>query len=125
MANSIQTAIFPAAGLGTRLLPATKAQPKEMLMLVDKPVIQYGIEEAARSGVNNIVIVTGRDNTIKNHFDLASELQQTLEKQGKEQLLAELTRLLSLIKVSYTQQDEPKGLGHAVLTAQAFTHGEP
>ena len=83
MAHSIQTAIFPAAGLGTRLLPATKAQPKEMLMLVDKPVIQYGIEEAARSGVNNIVIVTGRDNTIKNHFDLASELQQTLEKQGK------------------------------------------
>jgi len=125
MANSIQTAIFPAAGLGTRLLPATKAQPKEMLMLVDKPVIQYGIEEAARSGVNNIVIVTGRDNTIKNHFDLSPALQQALKKQGKEQPLEELNRLLGLIKVSYAQQDEPKGLGHAVLATQAFTHGEP
>src|SRR5215216_6337169 len=97
----IRKAVFPAAGLGTRFLPATKAQPKEMLVLVDKPVIQYGVEEAVASGVDNIVIVTGRGkNAIEDHFDVAVELESFLEQRGKKEQLAEVRKITELLKVA-------------------------
>src|SRR5918996_1536512 len=114
MATAIRKAVFPAAGLGTRFLPATKAQPKEMLVLVDKPVIQYGVEEAVQSGVDNIVIVTGRGkNAIEDHFDIAIELESYLEQRGKTQQLEEIRKITRLISnVAYVRQGEPLGLGH-------------
>ena len=126
MAASVRTAVFPAAGLGTRFLPATKAQPKEMLVLVDKPVIQYGVEEAVASGISNIVIVTGRGkNAIEDHFDRAVELESYLEQRGKKEQLEEIRKITQLINVAYVRQGEPLGLGHAVLVAKNLVGGEP
>jgi len=126
MTGTIRKAVFPAAGLGTRFLPATKAQPKEMLVLVDKPVIQYGVEEAVQSGVDNIVIVTGRGkNAIEDHFDVAVELESYLEQRGKTALLEEIRKITQLINVSYVRQGEPLGLGHAVLVTQNLVGHEP
>ena len=125
-AAAIRKAVFPAAGLGTRFLPATKAQPKEMLVLVDKPVIQYGVEEAVHSGVSNIVIVTGRGkNAIEDHFDVNVELESFLEQRGKTAQLEEIRQITSLIQVSYVRQGEPLGLGHAVLVTKALIGDEP
>jgi UTP--glucose-1-phosphate uridylyltransferase len=125
-ADTIRKAVFPAAGLGTRFLPATKAQPKEMLVLVDKPVIQYGVEEAVQSGVTNIVIVTGRGkNAIEDHFDVAMELESFLQQRGKTEQLAEIRKITELLKVAYVRQGEPLGLGHAVLVTKALVGDEP
>ncbi|MEQ1575227.1 MAG: UTP--glucose-1-phosphate uridylyltransferase GalU [Vicinamibacterales bacterium] len=126
MAGAIRKAVFPAAGLGTRFLPATKAQPKEMLVLVDKPVIQYGVEEAVQSGVDNIIIVTGRGkNAIEDHFDVAVELESYLEQRGKTAQLEEIRKISRLIHVSYVRQGEPLGLGHAVLVTKQMVGQEP
>ena len=126
MARPIRKAVFPAAGLGTRFLPATKAQPKEMLVLVDKPVIQYGVEEAVQSGVSNIVIVTGRGkNAIEDHFDIAFELESFLEQRGKTQQLEEIRKITQMMQVSYVRQGEPLGLGHAVLVTKTLVGDEP
>jgi UTP--glucose-1-phosphate uridylyltransferase len=126
MVRRIRKAVFPAAGLGTRFLPATKAQPKEMLVLVDKPVIQYGVEEAVQSGVDNIVIVTGRGkNAIEDHFDVAVELESFLEQRGKKEQLEEIRKITQLIQVSYVRQGEPLGLGHAVLVTKNLVGDEP
>ncbi|NOT45388.1 MAG: UTP--glucose-1-phosphate uridylyltransferase GalU [Acidobacteria bacterium] len=126
MQSTIRKAVFPAAGLGTRFLPATKAQPKEMLVLVDKPVIQYGVEEAVASGVDNIVIVTGRGkNAIEDHFDVAVELESFLEQRGKTEQLAEIRKITQLINVAYVRQGEPLGLGHAVLVTRNLVGDEP
>jgi len=124
--NVIRKAVFPAAGLGTRFLPATKAQPKEMLPLVDKPIIQYGVEEAVASGVANIILVTGRGkNAIEDHFDVSVELETFLEARGKKDLLAEIRQISNLINFSYVRQGEPLGLGHAVLVTRALVGNEP
>ncbi len=126
MSGTIRKAVFPAAGLGTRFLPATKAQPKEMLVLVDKPVIQYGVEEAVQSGVDNIIIVTGRGkNAIEDHFDVAVELESYLQQRGKTALLEEIRKITQKINVSYVRQGEPLGLGHAVLVTQNLVGNEP
>lgn len=126
MPAPIRKAVFPAAGLGTRFLPATKAQPKEMLTLVDKPIIQYGVEEAVGSGVSNIILVTGRGkNAIEDHFDVSTELESFLESRGKRDQLDEIRKISSLINVSYVRQGEPLGLGHAVLVAHALVGNEP
>ena len=123
---TIRKAVFPAAGLGTRFLPATKAQPKEMLVLVDKPVIQYGVEEAVQSGLDEIVIVTGRGkNAIEDHFDVAVELESYLEQRGKTAQLEEIRKISRLISVSYVRQGEPLGLGHAVLVTRSLIGNEP
>ena len=122
---SIRTAVIPAAGLGTRFLPATKAQPKEMLPIVDKPCIQYIIEEAIDSGIEDILIITGRNKrAIEDHFDRAVELELTLKAQGKYDLLG-LVQELSRVTIHYVRQKEPKGLGHAVLCARHFVGDEP
>jgi UTP--glucose-1-phosphate uridylyltransferase len=124
--QKIRKAVFPAAGLGTRFLPATKAQPKEMLPLVDKPIIQYGVEEAVASGVSNIILVTGRGkNAIEDHFDVSVELETFLEARGKTDLLAEIRKISNLINFSYVRQGEPLGLGHAVLVTRALVGDEP
>ena len=126
MNSVIRKAVFPAAGLGTRFLPATKAQPKEMLPLVDKPIIQYGVEEAVASGVDNIILVTGRGkNAIEDHFDVSVELETFLEARGKKDLLAEIRKISNLINFSYVRQGEPLGLGHAVLVTRALVGEEP
>ena len=126
MLAKVRKAVFPAAGLGTRFLPATKAQPKEMLVLVDKPVIQYGVAEAVQSGVDNIVIVTGRGkNAIEDHFDVAVELESYLQQRGKTALLEEIRKITQKINVSYVRQGEPLGLGHAVLVTQNLIGNEP
>lgn len=126
MTQPVRKAIFPAAGLGTRFLPATKAQPKEMLPLVDKPIIQYGVEEALASGVENIIIVTGRGkNAIEDHFDVAFELESFLEARGKTELLAEIRKISDLINIAYVRQGEPLGLGHAVLMTAPLVGNEP
>jgi UTP--glucose-1-phosphate uridylyltransferase len=126
MTAAIRKAVFPAAGLGTRFLPATKAQPKEMLVLVDKPVIQYGVEEAARSGISNIIIVTGRGkNAIEDHFDVNIELESFLEQRGKIAQLEEIRKITTAINVSYMRQGEPLGLGHAVLVTKNLVGDEP
>jgi UTP--glucose-1-phosphate uridylyltransferase len=118
--------VFPAAGLGTRFLPATKAQPKEMLPLVDKPIIQYGVEEAVASGVDNIILVTGRGkNAIEDHFDVAIELETFLEARGKRAQLAEVRQISNMINCAYVRQGEPLGLGHAVLVARDLVGDEP
>ncbi|HWP98994.1 MAG TPA: UTP--glucose-1-phosphate uridylyltransferase GalU [Vicinamibacterales bacterium] len=122
----IRKAVFPAAGLGTRFLPATKAQPKEMLPLVDKPIIQYGVEEAAASGIDNILIVTGRGkDAIEDHFDVSVELESFLEARGKTELLAEIRKISNMINFAYVRQGEPLGLGHAVLVARNLVGDEP
>jgi len=122
----VRKAVFPAAGLGTRFLPATKAQPKEMLPLVDKPLIQYGIEEAVHSGVQNIIIVTGRGKSaIEDHFDVSFELENLLESRGKKDLLAAVRGVSDLIDVCYVRQKEALGLGHAVLRARELVGPEP
>jgi UTP--glucose-1-phosphate uridylyltransferase len=122
----IRKAVFPAAGLGTRFLPATKAQPKEMLPLVDKPIIQYGVEEAVASGVDNIILVTGRGkNAIEDHFDVSVELETFLEARGKREMLAEIRKISNLINFSYVRQGEPLGLGHAVLVTRNLVGDEP
>jgi len=124
--EKIRKAVFPAAGLGTRFLPATKAQPKEMLPLVDKPIIQYGVEEAVAAGVDNIILVTGRGkNAIEDHFDVSVELETFLEARGKKEQLDEVRKISSLINVSYVRQGEPLGLGHAVLVTRALVGNEP
>jgi UTP--glucose-1-phosphate uridylyltransferase len=126
MPPPIRKAVFPAAGLGTRFLPATKAQPKEMLPLVDKPTIQYGVEEAVASGVSNLILVTGRGkNAIEDHFDVSSELETLLERRGKLEQLEEIRKISNLINVSYVRQGEPLGLGHAVLVARPLVGDEP
>ena len=126
MTQTIRKAVFPAAGLGTRFLPATKAQPKEMLPLVDKPIIQYGVEEAVAAGVSNIILVTGRGkNAIEDHFDVSVELETFLEARGKTELLAEIRKISNLINFSYVRQGEPLGLGHAVLVTKALVGDEP
>jgi UTP--glucose-1-phosphate uridylyltransferase len=122
----IRKAVFPAAGLGTRFLPATKAQPKEMLPLVDKPVIQYVVEEAVAAGIQDVIIVTGRGkNAIEDHFDQAAELEAFLEAKGKTELLDELRRIPHLATLCYIRQREPLGLGHAILTARSLVGEEP
>jgi UTP--glucose-1-phosphate uridylyltransferase len=126
MKETVRKAVFPAAGLGTRFLPATKAQPKEMLPLVDKPIIQYGVEEALASGISNMILVTGRGkNAIEDHFDVSVELETFLESRGKTELLAEIRKISNLINFSYVRQGEPLGLGHAVLVAQLMVGPEP
>src|SRR5436189_1623748 len=124
--TSVRKAVFPAAGLGTRFLPATKAQPKEMLPLVDKPIIQYSVEEAVASGVSNIILVTGRGkNAIEDHFDVSVELETYLEARGKRDQLAEVRKISNLINFAYVRQGEPLGLGHAVLVARELVGNEP
>ena len=126
MIPKVRKAVFPAAGLGTRFLPATKAQPKEMLPLVDKPLIQYGVEEVMHSGVQNIIIVTGRGkSSIEDHFDVSFELEQLLESRGKKDMLATVRGISDMIDVSYVRQKEALGLGHAVLRAKELVGNEP
>ncbi len=123
---SVRKAVFPVAGLGTRFLPATKAQPKEMLPLVDKPIIQYGVEEAAASGIHDVILVTGRGkNAIEDHFDVNIELETFLEARGKGELAAEIRKISNMINFSYVRQGEPLGLGHAVLVARTLVGDEP
>src|SRR5215217_3187590 len=126
MDATIRKAVFPAAGLGTRFLPATKAQPKEMLPLVDKPIIQYGVEEAVTSGVDNIILVTGRGkNAIEDHFDVSVELESFLEARGKREQLEEIRKISNMINFAYVRQGEPLGLGHAVLVTRELVGDEP
>lgn len=126
MTQKIRKAVFPAAGLGTRFLPATKAMPKEMLTLVDKPLIQYVVEEAVDSGVESIIIVTGRDKTaIEDHFDISYELEQTLQKRGKTEVFEEVRSVSEIAKISYTRQKQPLGLGHAIYQGKDFVENEP
>jgi UTP--glucose-1-phosphate uridylyltransferase len=126
MIAKVRKAVFPAAGLGTRFLPATKAQPKEMLPLVDKPLIQYGVEEAMHSGVQNIIIVTGRGKSaIEDHFDVSFELEHLLESRNKKDLLATVRAVSDMIDVSYVRQKEALGLGHAVMRARELVADEP
>jgi UTP--glucose-1-phosphate uridylyltransferase len=126
MTTRVRKAVFPAAGLGTRFLPATKSIPKEMLALVDKPIIQYGVEEALASGIEEIIIVTGRGKSaIEDHFDVSFELENNLESRGKKELLALSRQISGMAKIAYIRQKEAKGLGHAVLTAKALVGNEP
>ena len=126
MSAPVKKAVIPAAGLGTRFLPATKAQPKEMLPIVDKPIIQYGVEEALHSGIQNIIIVTGRGKTaIEDHFDVSFELEYLLESRSKKELLAIVHNISDMINVSYVRQKEALGLGHAVLRTMEMVGEEP
>ena len=126
MERTMRKVVFPAAGLGTRFLPATKVLPKEMLILVDKPVIQYGVEEAVHSGLDEIVVVTSRGKGVmEDHFDVAFELETVLERRGKTEPLAEIRRMAGVGRVSYVRQSEPLGLGHAVLMAKPVVGDEP
>ena len=122
----VTKAIIPAAGLGTRFLPTTKAQPKEMLSIVDKPTIQYIIEEAVASGIHDIIIVTGRNKrSIEDHFDRSIELELELEKSGKMEMLETVKQISEMANIHYIRQKEPRGLGHAILTAKHFIGNEP
>ena len=122
----VRKAIIPAAGLGTRFLPATKAQPKEMLPIVDKPTIQYIIEEAVASGIEEILIITGRNKKcIEDHFDKSIELEMELEKAHKDDLLEMVRSISDMVDIHYIRQKEPRGLGHAILCARAFVGNEP
>ena len=126
MKMRVRKAVFPAAGLGTRFLPATKAQPKEMLPLVDKPIIQYGVEEALAAGCDQIIIITGRGKTaIEDHFDVSYELEKMLEERGKTELLTVVRQISDMIHVAYVRQKEAMGLGHAVLMARELVGNEP
>ena len=122
----VTKAVIPAAGLGTRVLPATKAQPKEMLVIVDKPSLQYIIEELVESGIKDIIIITGRNkNSIEDHFDYSYELEETLKKDGKDKLLGKVESISSMANICYVRQNHPKGLGHAILKAKSFVGDEP
>ncbi|MGH9775549.1 MAG: UTP--glucose-1-phosphate uridylyltransferase GalU [Candidatus Acidiferrales bacterium] len=122
----VRKAVLPAAGLGTRFLPATKAQPKEMLPVVDKPLIQYAVEECAASGIENIIIVTGRrKNAIEDHFDSSPELERFLEERGQQERAEKVRNIGGNLQFSYTRQREPRGLGDAVLTARDLVGDEP
>lgn len=124
--KKIKKAIIPAAGLGTRFLPATKAQPKEMLPIVDKPTLQYIIEEAIASGIEEILIITGRNKqSIENHFDKSVELEMELEKKGKTELLEIVREISDMVNIHYIRQKEPLGLGHAIYCAKTFVQNEP
>ena len=124
--KKVTKAVIPAAGLGTRVLPATKAQPKEMLVIVDKPSLQYIVEELVESGITDIVIVTGRNkNSIEDHFDYSYELENTLEKDGKDELLEKIENLSTMANIFYVRQNLPKGLGHAILKAKPFIGDDP
>jgi UTP--glucose-1-phosphate uridylyltransferase len=126
VASIVRKAVFPAAGLGTRFLPVTKAQPKEMLPLVDKPIIQYGVEEAVASGIDNIILVTGRGkNAIEDHFDVSVELESFLEARGKREQLDEIRKISNMINFAYVRQGEALGLGHAVLVTRELVGNEP
>lgn len=126
MNNKIRKAIIPAAGLGTRFLPATKAQPKEMLPIVDKPTIQYIVEEAIASGIEEILIITGRNKkSIEDHFDKSVELEMELEKHNKNELLELVQDISEMVDIHYIRQKEPKGLGHAIRCAKTFVGDEP
>jgi len=126
MKQQVRKAVFPAAGLGTRFLPVTKAQPKEMLPLVDKPIIQYGVEEAMASGCDQIIVVTGRGKAaIEDHFDVSYELEKMLEDRGKTDLLAVVRQISDMIHIAYVRQKEAMGLGHAVLMARELVGDEP
>jgi UTP--glucose-1-phosphate uridylyltransferase len=126
MPRTIHKAVFPAAGLGTRFLPATKASPKEMLPLVDKPLIQYSVEEAVASGCDSILIITGRDKSaIENHFDISFELEQVLKEKGKTELFEQVRAISEIARISYTRQKEALGLGHAIYQAKDFAGTEP
>jgi len=122
----VRKAIIPAAGRGTRFLPATKAQPKEMLPIVDKPTIQYIVEEAIESGIEDIIIVTGRNKAaIEDHFDKSYELEEELKKKGQQELLSVVQDISNLVDIHYIRQKEPKGLGHAIYCARSFIDNEP
>ena len=122
----IRKAVIPAAGLGTRVLPATKAQPKEMLSIVDKPALQYLVEELVESGIEEILIITGRNKvSIENHFDYSFELEKTLEENGKLELLKEVNKISEMSNIYYVRQKKPLGLGHAISCAEAFVGNEP
>ncbi|MEB7415428.1 UTP--glucose-1-phosphate uridylyltransferase GalU [Mammaliicoccus sciuri] len=124
--SKIRKAIIPAAGLGTRFLPATKAMPKEMLPILDKPTIQYIVEEAARAGIEDIIIVTGKHKrAIEDHFDIQKELETTLSEKGKSELLKKVQYSTDLANIFYVRQKEQKGLGHAIYTAKQFIGNEP
>ena len=124
--NKIRKAIIPAAGLGTRFLPATKAQPKEMLPIVDKPTLQYIIEECVESGIEEILIITGRNKkSIEDHFDRSVELEMELEKSGKEEMLKMVREISDMVNIHFIRQKEPRGLGHAILCAKTFVGNEP
>ncbi len=126
MKHKVRKAVFPAAGLGTRFLPATKAIPKEMLALVDKPIIQYGVEEALAAGIEEIIIVTARGKSaIEDHFDTSFELEANLERKGKTELLELARQVSSMCKLAYVRQSEALGLGHAVLQAKELVGDEP
>ncbi|HYP14873.1 MAG TPA: UTP--glucose-1-phosphate uridylyltransferase GalU [Bryobacteraceae bacterium] len=126
MIPKVRKAVFPAAGLGTRFLPATKAQPKEMLPLVDKPLIQYGVEEVIHSGIQNLIIVTGRGkSSIEDHFDVSFELEHLLDSRGKKEMLAAVRNISDMIDICYVRQKEALGLGHAVLRAKDLVGPEP
>ncbi len=126
MTNKIRKAVFPAAGLGTRFLPATKASPKEMLPLVDKPLIQYSVEEAVASGIESILIVTGREkSSIENHFDISYELESVLQEKGKTEFLDMVHSISEICRISYTRQKQALGLGHAIYQAKDFSENEP
>lgn len=122
----VKKAVIPAAGLGTRFLPATKAQPKEMLPIVDKPTLQYIIEEAIESGIEDILIITGRNKkSIEDHFDKSVELELELEKKGNTELLEEVSKISNMVNIHYIRQKEPLGLGHAIYYAKSFIGDEP
>ena len=126
MTKKIRKAIIPAAGLGTRFLPATKAQPKEMLPIVDKPTLQYIIEECVASGIEEILIITGRNKkSIEDHFDRSVELEMELEKSGKEEMLKMVRKISDMVNIHFIRQKEPRGLGHAILCAKTFVGNEP
>src|SRR5437868_11204943 len=126
MKMRVRKAVFPAAGLGTRFLPATKAMPKEMLTLVDKPIIQYGVEEALAAGCDQIIIITGRGKSaIEDHFDHSYELEKMLEEKNKGDLLAIVRQISDMIHVAYVRRKEAMGLGHAVLMARELVGNEP
>jgi UTP--glucose-1-phosphate uridylyltransferase len=126
MSKQVRKAVFPAGGLGTRFLPATKVIPKEMLALVDKPILQYGVEEAIASGIEHIIVVTGRGKgAMEDHFDISYELDATLERKGKTELLEVSRAVSSMARISYIRQKEPLGLGHAVLCAKELVGDEP
>lgn len=126
MTNKIRKAVFPAAGLGTRFLPATKASPKEMLPLVDKPLIQHSVEEAVACGIESILIITGREKgAIENHFDISFELEQTLREKGKDDLFRQIRAISDIARISYTRQKQALGLGHAIYQAKDFAGDEP
>ncbi len=126
MTQKIRKAVFPAAGLGTRFLPATKASPKEMLPLVDKPLIQYGVEEAVASGIESILIITGRDKAaIEDHFDISFELEHVLKERGKQEAFEQVRHISEIANISYIRQKQALGLGHAIYQARDFVGDEP